>query len=325
MHKSAGFCLVVKYAAMNGKEHWTQEGRHQALPLAQALGRRRPARHDPLRARLVDGLAADVRPAGARPAAFLGDGMVRRARLRHLVPWTTRATAAPTSRGRSTSTSRTAPTTSRRASEYILKHAEAQEAAGLRHLLGRAEGRALRPAPSRSAWRGSRSTPSSGPARAARRSPSARSACPSSRPRTAGPIDRAFVHSIFNRDHPGTADEATDRGLRHRDPQARRFGAHRHLRRHVLEAAARRPGEDQRADDRDARPVRRHRELRGPARVLPPPAAPGQAVLGDGRHLARELPAEELHERVPHPARLLHAARAGITADDPRRPYFLFF
>ena len=23
------------------------------------------------------------------------------------------------------------------------------------------------------------------------------------------PIDRAFVHSIFNRDHPGTADEAT--------------------------------------------------------------------------------------------------------------------
>ena len=23
------------------------------------------------------------------------------------------------------------------------------------------------------------------------------------------PIDRAFVHSIFNRDHPGTADDAT--------------------------------------------------------------------------------------------------------------------
>ena len=33
------------------------------------------------------------------------------------------------------------------------------------------------------------------------------------------PIDRAFVHSIFKRDHPGTADEATDRGLRRRDPR----------------------------------------------------------------------------------------------------------
>jgi pimeloyl-ACP methyl ester carboxylesterase len=29
------------------------------------------------------------------------------------------------------------------------------------------------------------------------------------RTRTRRPIDRAFVHSIFNRDHPGTADEAT--------------------------------------------------------------------------------------------------------------------
>src|SRR5262249_51492208 len=32
---------------------------------------------------------------------------------------------------------------------------------------------------------------------------------PESQPKTRRPIDRAFVHSIFNRDHPGTADEAT--------------------------------------------------------------------------------------------------------------------
>ena len=37
-----------------------------------------------------------------------------------------------------------------------------------------------------------------------------------------------------------------------------------------------------------------------------------QAVHGDGRHLARELPAEELPDGLSHPARLLHAARARL-------------
>src|SRR5919109_2410823 len=62
------------------------------------------------------------------------------------------------------------------------------------------------------------------------------------------PIDRAFVHSIFEGDH---------RSLRRRDPQARRFSAHRHLRRHVLQAAARRSREAHGADDHHARRIRR--------------------------------------------------------------------
>jgi pimeloyl-ACP methyl ester carboxylesterase len=37
------------------------------------------------------------------------------------------------------------------------------------------------------------------------------------------PIDRQFVHSIFERDHPGTADDAHHRGVRRRDPRARRL------------------------------------------------------------------------------------------------------
>ena len=73
------------------------------------------------------------------------------------------------------------------------------------------------------------------------------------------PIDKAFIHSIFERDHPGTAEEQGDRGLRRRGDRARRFGADRHLRRHVREAAGGGPGKDHRADADHARPVRRHR------------------------------------------------------------------
>jgi hypothetical protein len=57
------------------------------------------------------------------------------------------------------------------------------------------------------------------------------------------PIDRAFVHSIFERDHPGTADEARRQRLRRCDPDAGRLDAHRHLCGHVLEAAADRPAQ----------------------------------------------------------------------------------
>src|SRR5262249_43807609 len=69
---------------------------------------------------------------------------------------------------------------------------------------------------------------------------------------------------------------------------------------------------DHRADDRHARPVGRDRELRRPGRVLQAAAEPRQAVRGDGRDLARELPAEELPHGLPHPARILHAARAAV-------------
>src|SRR5207249_6023722 len=38
----------------------------------------------------------------------------------------------------------------------------------------------------------------------------------------------------------------------------------------------------------------------------------GQAVHRDGRHLARELPAEKLPDGLSHPARVLLPARAGV-------------
>ena len=59
------------------------------------------------------------------------------------------------------------------------------------------------------------------------------------------PIDRAFVHSIFNRDHPGHRRGQRDQRLRGRDPEARQQGADRHLCGHVLEAAGGEPGEHQ--------------------------------------------------------------------------------
>jgi len=49
---------------------------------------------------------------------------------------------------------------------------------------------------------------------------------------------------------PATADEATIEAFANRDPWRSTTRCDRHLRRHVLEAAARRPGRDQRADAR---------------------------------------------------------------------------
>ena len=120
-HEPADSCIksgltptAKERAPMKGTEHWTQEGRHQALPLAEAVAVGQAPNGTIL---FVHGSSMASQPTfdlqvPGRPR-FLGDGLVRRARLRHLDAWTTRATAAPTRRGRSTSTSPTAPTTSR--------------------------------------------------------------------------------------------------------------------------------------------------------------------------------------------------------------------
>ena len=130
--------------------------------------------------------------------------------------------------------------------------------------------------------------------------------CPSSGEEPAA-ADRAFVHSIFNRDHPGTADEATIEAFA-RDPHAGLLAAHRHLRGHVLEL-----------------PVCDPEKIGVPTLILrgewdgiasmedllaffQQAAEHAEAVQRDARHLARELPAEELHDGLPDPACLLHAA-----------------
>ena len=136
--------------------------------------------------------------------------------------------------------------------------------------------------------------------------------CRSSSAKNRRPIDRAFVHSIFDRDHPDTAE------------------------RHVIEAFA-----DAILALDDSVPTGTYVDMCSklpvvdPAKITVPTlimrgqydgiaalddlievlraaAEPRQAVHGDGRHLARELPAEELHDRLPHPGELLLAAGAGV-------------
>src|SRR6185437_2587816 len=57
---------------------------------------------------------------------------------------------------------------------------------------------------------------------------------------------------------------------------------------------------------------RRPRGVRRPDRVFHAPAECRQAVLGGGRDFAREIPEEELPDRVPHPPRLFHAAASRV-------------
>jgi pimeloyl-ACP methyl ester carboxylesterase len=119
------------------------------------------------------------------------------------------------------------------------------------------------------------------------------------------PIDRAFVRAIFARDHPDCADPATVEAFADAilalDDSMPAGG----------------PGQDHRAHRGAARPVRRHRGDGRPDRVLQAPAVARQAVHRDERHLARELPAEELPDGLPDPARLLHAAGAGVHRSGP--------
>ena len=87
------------------------------------------------------------------------------------------------------------------------------------------------------------------------------------------PIDRAFVHSIFTRDHPGTADEATieafaDAILALDDSVPTGTYVDMCSKLPLVD-----PAKITVPDDRDARRVRRHRRLRRPARVLQAPAA----------------------------------------------------
>ena len=76
---------------------------------------------------------------------------------------------------------------------------------------------------------------------------------PEFRAKNRRPIDRAFVRSIFDARPSRHRRRQRDRGVRRRDPQARRFDAERHLCRHVREPAGVRSGEDQGADAHHAR------------------------------------------------------------------------
>ena len=127
------------------------------------------------------------------------------------------------------------------------------------------------------------------------------------------PIDKAFIHSIFDRDHPGTAEEkvidafadavtALDNSV----PTGT-----------YVDMCSRLPGgrsdQDLRADADHARPVGRHRELRGSRGVLRQVAESGQAFCCHARHLACKLPAKKLRPGLSHPVELLRAAGTGLS------------
>ena len=94
-----------------GTEHWTNKG-DVKLFLWNKVRRRsgQDPRHDPVRARLVDGLAADLRSRRAGPAGLLRDGIFRARRATTAGASTWRATAAPPRTATTTRRFRSAPT-----------------------------------------------------------------------------------------------------------------------------------------------------------------------------------------------------------------------
>ena len=126
------------------------------------------------------------------------------------------------------------------------------------------------------------------------------------------PIDRAFVNSIFQRDHPDCAEQRVvdafaDAILALDDSMPN--GTY-------IDMCSRLPVVDPEKITMPTIVMRGQYDgiagVRRPDRVFQEAAASGQAVLGHGRHLARELPAEELQDRLPHPAFVLHDAGAGV-------------
>ena len=238
---------VSPAAALKGEEHWTNKGSDVRLFLwnkyADPIGARRP---HPVRARLVDGLDPDLRPAGARPA--LADGILRGARLRLLV----RRHGGLRALDQGPQPQLADLVWRRRLLRGRELHREAarQEAvAGLRHLVGRAARRHVCRASSRD-----------GRAACLRRHGVDRRRLADARrageeaariPRQAAPADRPQVRALDLRARSSRhRRRQRDRGVRRRDPQARRFDPERHLRRHVLEPAGVRSREDQGGDTR---------------------------------------------------------------------------
>ena len=258
----------------------------------------RPGTH-PVRARLVDGLAADLRPAGAGPRRLLGDGLFRGARLRHLVRRHGGLRPLRQEPRQQLRRSPTAPTTASPPRRYIREDCAAR---------GRCWSTASRRA--RCARRCSRSAIPSGSQRLAldaivwtgegRPTLAERSKrLPEFRAKNRRPIDRKFVRSIFERDHPGTADdnviEAFADAILELDDSIP-TGTY-------VDMCANLPVCRSRRRSRCRPSSCAANTTASPAstdliEVLREAAEPGQAVRGDAGHRARLVPAEELRDRA---------------------------
>ena len=134
-------------------------------------------------------------------------------------------------------------------------------------------------------------------------------------PRHEAPADRSRVRPFDLRARSSRLRRtARRRRVRRRDPRARRLDAQRHLHRHVLAScrssirARSRCRRSSCAASTTASP--RFDDLIEFFKRLPNPDKQFTVMAG---HLARELPAEELPDGLPHPARVVHASRAGLS------------
>jgi pimeloyl-ACP methyl ester carboxylesterase len=226
---------------MQGTEHWTAKGEIRLFlwrkpPAAGSAG----ARHDPVRAWLIHGLAADFDLAvPGRPDSSVMDWFAARG----FDTWCLDNEGYGRSdkkRPINFDISNGADDLEA-ASAYVLENHCSKKAACLWHLFGRAQGRPVRPAASRArgaagagclVWTGEGS-----PTLAERRRKAAR--VPVEEPPRDRPRFRAEHLRARSSRHRGRSDH---RGLCHGDPRAGRLGADRHLRRHVLEAPLVDPG-----------------------------------------------------------------------------------
>ena len=305
--------IAAATAPVTGVEHWTRKGDVRLFLWEKFVGVARRQAGGAVRARLVDGVAADVRPDGARTAGLVGDGLVRAARLRLLVRRHGRLRPL------------------RQDARHLLRHRQRRRRPRRGHRLHRAaraacssfmtygiSSGALRAAlfaqrhPDRVArlaldafvWTGE-----GAPTLEQRRKK-----LPEFLASKRRPIDRAFVprsssattriapSSASSRRSPTRSSRSTTRcptaptstcAASCRSSIRRRSRCRRIVLRGQYDGIA--------AFDDLIEFFKRLPQSR-------------QAVLGDGRHLARELPAEELPDGLSHPARVLHAARRPLTS-----------
>ena len=145
-----------------------------------------------------------LRSSGRGPAGFLGDRLVRAPRLSTAGASMWRATAARKGVATMMRRSRKAPTTAS-PRHTISRSSRQPTASGLRYLLGRAAHRVVRAASSRQgrpACARRHGLDGEGSPTLAER----KKKLPEFIARNHRPIDKAFIHSIFDRDHPGTAE-----------------------------------------------------------------------------------------------------------------------
>ena len=273
--------LVDTAAPVTGEEHWTNKGADVKLALWNKRVADRPQTAGTIL--FVHGSSMASQPTfdldvPGRTDSSGMDCFAAAASTPGASTW--RATAARPRTATTTRRFRRAPTIASRPRQYIQKLRGDKPLAGLRHLVGRAARRRCSPSGIPNWWRGSRSTPWSGPAKASPTLAERSKKLPEFRSRTAARSTAPSCTHLHTR--PSRARPTTRRRrVRRRDPGARRLDAERHLCRHVREPAGGRSRPRSRSDHRHARPVRRHRRLRRPDRLLQAAAESGQAVRRD--------------------------------------------